>query len=220
MKPVSSFVREVIDESEVALTAMAEGYLNFSAYAKRIQSEVQRRAKREVSVGSIVVALCRYEIEARKKHRITPHVRLESISTRSSLVEVTFATSRANKVKLRGLYENPRLVEADVLTVTSGIREISLILPAELQEELLRVFKGEKPTLIAGDLASLTLRFSERYLHVPNTIFALLRPLALNRINIVEVVSTYTEMTVVIAEKDLQAAFGVMSGLARLGRAG
>jgi len=214
MKPVSSFVRDVIDESEVALTAMAEGYLNFSAYAKLIQSEVQRRAKREVSVGSIVVALCRYEIDARKKHRITPQVRVESISTRSSLVEVTFSRTRANRSKLRALHENSHLVEADILTVTSGIREISLIVPADLKDELLKVFKGEKPTLLVEGLASLTLCFSERYLHVPNTIFALLRPLALNRINIVEVVSTYTEMTIVVAERDLQRAFGVMSGRA------
>jgi hypothetical protein len=50
-------------------------------------------------------------------------------------------------------------------------------------------------------------------LHTPNTIFALLRPLALNRINLVEVVSTYTELTVIVAEKNLQAAFFVLSKL-------
>jgi hypothetical protein len=35
----------------------------------------------------------------------------------------------------------------------------------------------------------------------------------LARINLVEVVSTYTELTVVVAQKDLQAAFAVLSRL-------
>jgi hypothetical protein len=213
MRPVASFVREILDESEIALTALIEGYLNLSAYAKKIQPEVERRAKRDVSAGTIVVALCRYEIDAKKRTPLTPRVKIESISTRSALAEVTFTKSQANRTRLRALHENEKLAEADLLTVTSGIREISLILPATLKGDVLKIFKGEAPTLVLENLASLTLRFPSRYLHTPNTTFALLRPLALNRINIVEVVSTYTELTVIVAEKDLQAAFAVLSRL-------
>jgi hypothetical protein len=211
MRPIATHVREILDESEVALTAMVEGYLNLSAYAKKIQPEVQRRARREVSVGTIVVALSRYEIDARKRSRLTPRVAIESVSTRSALAEVTFLRTPVSRSKLRTLHENARLLEAEVLAVTSGVREISLILPATLIEDALKAFQGEKPTLVVENLASLTLRFSPRYLNIPNTIFALLRPLALNRINIVEVVSTYTEITMIVAQKDLQAAFAIVS---------
>ena len=213
MKPIASHVREILDESEVALTAMVDGYLNLSAYAKKIQPEVQRRARREVSVGTVVVALCRYEIDARARSRLNPRVAIESVSTRSALAEITFARSPSTRSRLQALHENELLLEADVLTITSGVREISLILPAPLKDKALKVFKGHKPTLVVENLASLTLRFSPRYLNIPNTIFALLRPLALNRINIVEVVSTYTEITVIVRERDLQAAFAVLSKL-------
>lgn len=214
MRPVASIVREVLDESEVALTAFLDGYLNFSAYAKRIQPEVERRAKKEVAVGTIVVALSRYEIDAKKKRApLTPKVKIESVSTRSALAELTFSKTQANRARLRALHENEKLADADLLTVTSGIREISLILPAALKGEVLKIFKGDSPTLVLENLASLTLRFSTRYINTPNTTFALLRPLALNRINIVEVVSTYTELTVVVAQKDLQTAFAVFSRL-------
>jgi hypothetical protein len=211
MRPVAAVVREIVDESEIALSALSDGVLNLSAYAKKIIGEVARRSKKEVSVGTIVVALCRYEIEARKRARLFPKVKIESISTRSALVELTFTKNAATQKKLRSLYETEKLAEADLLTITSGIREISLILPAALKGEVIKVFKGEKPTLIQDELASLSLRFPAHYLHTPNTIFALIRPFALNRINIVEVVSTYTELTVVVAEKDLQAAFALMS---------
>lgn len=211
MRPIAAVVREIVDESEIALSALSDGVLNLSAYAKKIRPEVARRAKKDVSVGTIVVALCRYEIDAKKRARLFPKVKIESISTRSALVEIAFTKSAATRSRLRTLHENENLADADLLTVTSGIREISLILPSTLKGEVLKVFKGEKPLLVQEDLASLSIRFPASYLLTPNTIFALIRPFALSRINIVEVVSTYTELTVVVAEKDLQAAFAVMS---------
>jgi aspartokinase len=211
MKPVSSYVREIIDESEVALDALRDGILNLSAYAKKIRPEVARRARREVSLGTIVVALCRYEIDAKKRSPICPKVVIESISTRSALAEITFNKTTANRSRLRAIQENKKLAEADVLTIVSGVREISLIVPAALADELLKVFKNDEPTMVLNHLASITLQFSTKYINKPNTTFAMLRPLALQRINIVEVVSTYTELTVILAEKDLQLAFAVFS---------
>ncbi len=213
MSSVASCVRQVLDESDVALSALVGGFLNLSAYAKKIRPEVARRTRRDVSVGTIVVALCRYEIDSRKRAPLTPKVRVESIAARSGLTEVTFAKSPANRSRLRALLERGEFSDAEVLTVTSGMKEISLIIPAGLKAAVLKVFKGETPALVVENLAGLTVRFPAKYLTTPNTIFALLRPLALARINIVEVVSTYTELTVVVAQKDLQAAFAVLSRL-------
>lgn len=213
MKTVAAVVREIIDESEIALSALQSGVLNLSAYAKKIQADVSKRAGKNVTTGSIVVALSRYEYDAKKKTPLTPDVLVESISTRSNLTEVTFARTQSIRARLKDIHENKNLLEADILTVTSGVREVSLIVPTTLANEVLEIFSDNEPTLILHDLACLTIRFPARYLHTPNTIFTLLRPLALNRINIVEVVSTYTELSVVVAEQDLQSAFAIFSNL-------
>lgn len=213
MKPLAGYVREIIDESDVALDALRAGILNLSAYAKTIRAEVARRSRREVSVGTIVVALCRYEIDVKKGPPICPRIAIESISTRSGLAELSFSKSLENQKRLRSTQENKKLSEADVLTIVSGVREISLIVPAALTDEVRKIFRNDKPTMVLGQLASITLRFSPKYLSKPNTTFAMLRPLALKRINIVEVVSTFTELTVIVAEKDLQAVFAIYSAL-------
>ena len=213
MKTVAAVVREIIDESEIALSALQSGVLNLSAYAKKIQGDVSKRAGKNVTTGSIVVALSRYEYDAKKKTPLTPDVLVESISTRSNLTEVTFARTQSIRARLKDVHENQNLLEADILTVTSGVREVSLTVPTTLEKEVLEIFSDNEPTLILHDLACLTIRFPARYLHTPNTIFTLLRPLALNRINIVEVVSTYTELSVVVAEQDLQSAFAIFSNL-------
>jgi len=213
MKPIAGYVRDVLDESEVATSAFLEGVLNLSAYAKKIQHEVERRAKRRVAVGTIVVALSRYEIDIRKRFSLTPKIRIESIAVRTGLTEVTFGKNQLNRARLRTLYESKAFNDVDLLTITSGVREISLIIPATMKATVLKVFRGETPEIIVEHLAGLTIRFPAKYLHTPNTIFTLLRPLALNRINILEVVSTYTELTIIVAEKNLKAAFAVLSNL-------
>lgn len=212
-KSISGVVREVLDESEIALSALRAGILNLSAYGKEIRAEVSRRAKRDVALGTIVVALSRYEIDVGTRRPLCPKIRIESISTRSALAEVTFNKTSTARAKLRAIYEQKKLIDADFLTVTSGMREISIIAPAELVRDISSLFKGERPTSIVSNLAGITLRFSPDYQTTPNSIFAMLRPLALNHINLVEVVSTYTELTVVVAQKDLQATFAVFSKL-------
>lgn len=212
-KTIAAHVREIVDQSEIALDALRDGILNLSAYAKKILPEISRRSKRQISHGSIVVALCRYEMEVKKKSPIYPRISIESISTRTALSEITFIKSSSNSTRLRSLQENPKLAAGDVFTIVSGIREISLIVPSTLAGEVLKVFKAELPILTLDKLASITLRFPAKYLHKPNTTFALLRPLALHRINIIEVVSTYTEFTIILSEKDLNLAFAIFNGL-------
>lgn len=213
MKTVAAVVREIIDESEIALSALQSGILNLSAFAKKIREEVSSRAGKSVTTGSIVVALSRYEYDAKKRTPLTPTILIESISTRSNLSELTFARTQTIRTRLKEIHENTNLLDAEILTVTSGIREVSLIVPSTLKNEVITIFSGTTPTLILEELACLTVRFPARYLHTPNTIFTLLRPLALNRINIVEVVSTYTELSIIVAEKDLQSAFTIFSKL-------
>jgi hypothetical protein len=213
MKTVAAVVREIIDESEIALSALQSGILNLSAFAKKIREEVSSRAGKPVTTGSIVVALSRYEYDAKNRAPLTPTVLIESISTRSNLTELTFARTQTIRTRLKEIHENTNLLDAEILTVTSGVREVSLIVPSTLKNEVIAIFSGTAPTLVLEELACLTVRFPARYLHTPNTIFTLLRPLALNRINIVEVVSTYTELSIIVAEEDLQSAFTIFSKL-------
>jgi hypothetical protein len=207
MKGVASCVREIVDESELALDAIRDGLLNLTAYAKKIRPEVIKRARRDVSTGSIVVALCRYEIDVKKRPPVCPKVEIESVSTRTGLTEITFNKNAQTQNQLRSLQADPRIIGADVVTIISGIRELSLIVPSALTADVLRAFEAEKPVLLLENLASITLRFPPQYINKPNTTFAMLRPLALRRINLVEVVSTFTELSIIVAQRDLQAVF-------------
>lgn len=215
MRKVSDVVREIVLSSETELTALSRGVLNLSAYAKRILPEVERRSRKPVQLGSVVVALSRFAGTVELEDPLLPVIILESIAVKSGLSEIAFSKTSENKARAQVLYQNKDLAQADFLTITHGIGEISIFLPEILAAKVLRVFGNEKPRVMLHDLAALTVTFGEQYIQQSNVYFALLRHLAVKQINIVELISTFTELTFLVHQEDLNELFITMNALMR-----
>lgn len=215
MIKIADSVRGMVYESEIALTALANGYLNLSAYAKSIQQDVEQTAKKPVKIGSIVAALSRLAHTLQQQPPLLPYVHIENLSVKSGLVEITLNKTTENRNLMQSLNRDPLFASADFFTVTQGMHEISLVVPRELSGRVRACFRGQKPKLILDHLAALTVRFGEEYIRVPNVTYALVRHFAIRRINIVEIVSTFTELTFILAEDDLDTSFSMMHQLTR-----
>ncbi len=216
MIKISDVVRDILYSSEVALSAFNDGYLNFSAYAASIRKEVETRAKKPVRIGSIVVALSRMKNSAGKNTKrkpLIPEVNIEDLSVKSGLVEVAFDRTRENLARLRELYRDPAINAGDFFMVTQGTGEITIVALETALPHIIHVARPAKPKAVIKNLVGLTARFDPKYLAIPNVIFAFVRRLSLKRINIAEIVSTYTELTFIIDQKDLQEAFLALNEL-------
>ena len=85
-----------------------------------------------------------------------------------------------------------------------------------MRKKILAVFKPQKPKALITDLVSITVRFDDVYIWIPNVTYALVRQFALSRINIVEIISTYTELTFMVRQNDLERAFAILQKMARV----
>jgi aspartokinase len=205
MIKVSDIVLELLQGSEIATEAMRLGVLNLRAFARQIQPLVERRAFKPVKIGTIVVALSRLRGAVSKSEPLNPVVLLDEISIKSPLVDVTFEKTRENTFSTHSF---SKLLEDSVdhfFTVTQGINEITFIVSDNLKPKLLRHFSG-KPKALIEDLVGLSVRFSDNYLPQPNVIYAILSKLAVKRINVIEIVSTYTELMIIIEKKEMELA--------------
>jgi hypothetical protein len=209
MIKIADLVSDQLMSSEIALSALSSGYLNLSAYAVSIQPQIERLARKPVRAGTIVVALSRLakSLTDSKRPPLLPEARIENISVKTGLVEIAFDKSKVNRDKLQRLYQDSDFISADFFAVTHGVGELSIVIPEELKKAVLKLYGNQKPKLVLENLASLTLRYDEKNIYTPNITFAVLRPLALKRINIVEIVSTFTELTFILDQDDLQEAF-------------
>ena len=78
MIKVAAVVQEILMGSEIAFSALSSGYLNLSAYASSIKSEVEKRARKPVRQGTIVVALSRLAKTLPKRPPIMPTIKVET----------------------------------------------------------------------------------------------------------------------------------------------
>jgi aspartokinase len=64
-----------------------------------------------------------------------------------------------------------------------------------------------------SELASITLTLPSDHLYIPGVYYTLLKALAWENINLIEALSGYSEITIVVKEKDSDRAFSCIKNL-------
>ena len=208
MITITQAVGEIIQKDEVALEALRADILNFSAYAQTILSEVEKRTFRSVQPGSIVVALYRLSKNIDQIPPLRPTVNIQDLSIKTSLCEVTFDRTADTLERVTLLPKE--WYRKGFFTLTQGLREITIICSEQLKNQIINHFSA-KPKGVYDNLVAITLSFDEEeYLEQPNMIFSLVSALAGKRINLIEVVSTFTEISFIVRKTEMNVTVEVL----------
>ena len=213
MLKIADAVKNIIISDSIALEAAKKGLLNISAYAKKIKKTVETQTHKTVNKATIVTSLSRILQNLEKVPSIYPDVEIERTILISPLFEITVPkTPQALKV-VKELYAQIQPSNTEFITVTQGVGEITIIASHALQTLIKSVCKKNriKPALELENLLAVNIKFKEDYISQPNIIFALLNKLAVKKINVIEIVSTYTELTIVIESKNMKTAFDTLN---------
>ena len=212
MIKISDVVLNILESSETASEAMRSGVLNLRAYARQIQAQVEGKTFKPVKIGTIVVAMSRLRSSINKIESLVPNITLVELSIKSPLVDITYEKT-GESVRLAHSF-SPNLEHGNnhFFTMTQGTNEITFIISDGMKSDLLNHFTA-KPKAIFTDLVGLSVRFNESYLSHPNVIYAILSKLAIKRVNVIEIVSTYTELMVVVEKKEMEVAISQLNEL-------
>jgi len=140
MIKVSEVVVEMLLKDEMALEALRAGILNFSSYARKIQPRIEQRLFKPVKLGSIVTSLSRIILEDKNIVPLRPDVRINDMSIKSPLCEVTYEKTDEILAKLSKLKTN-REANSKFFTITQGIGEITIIMPENLRNVVIKHFR-------------------------------------------------------------------------------
>lgn len=209
MIKVSNTVFEIIQTDELALEALRTKLLNLSAYADKIQKNVENAAKKPVKKGTIVAALARIGKNLPKASSLIQNVLLTNIGIKSSLTLMTFKRSIEVQRKIANMH--PFLLSTyELFSVTEGPEEITIICGDNSKSTILKHL-GTKPKAEFSGLVAVSVAFSEKNIEIPNVIYTLMNALAAKRINILEIVSTYTELSFLIRKEDMETAIKALN---------
>ncbi|MBP9762707.1 hypothetical protein KBD34_03765 [Patescibacteria group bacterium] len=213
MRLIAQAVRRQIELDPIAFDALLAGILNCRAYAKQILKPVSDACLKPVQLNTVLRSLLRLRKTLErdrfdhKRLPLIPKFFISSLTLKTGLSEIAYDLTPKVDQLTHWLENAPK--EKDTLVITiRGNHELALIAPLPMIHELQKAFPRQKPKGLVTGLAAVTVTYpSADYLFLPGITYALIRQLALHRINMLEKCSTYSEETFFVAEEDAAATF-------------
>jgi len=207
---VADAVAEIIRKSPMLDEGLSRGLINISALARDIRPRVEKRVFKEVTEGAVVMALKRLSATM----LCTPghekiFTNMPDLMVRSNLFERTVSNSPSLLIKQRDLAALSAS-HAHFLTITAGVLETTIIASDALHSQIDHILDDEHVLKHIADLSSITIRLSGEILEIPGSYAQILKLIAWEGINIIEVVSTYRELTVILRQQDTDRALGAL----------
>lgn len=217
MVTIAHIVQKIVREKPFLEEALSKGIINYAALAEIIQKEVETELREKVQISAIVMALRRLAEKLEQKFIKTASLQFEDtdLTIKSDLIEFTVRKSPSIINCIRKLYDLVDFEQGDFLTITQGVYEITIISNKKYKKEFQKVFQQEKIIEIIENLASITIRIPIDIVETVGFFYAVTKALNWENINIVETVSTLTELTFIVKENDAPRSFNILKGLIR-----
>ena len=212
MRRISDLVEEHVAETPLVEEFLGLGLLNLSALARHLRPRLRQALERPVSVASVVMALKRLgpRVASRTKRPTTRTARPSDLTVRSNLVELTYHVSTSIRDKHRKLLIRMQKSDDAFVTYTEGVTEAMLMVSAGHEATAEEVFAGERQLSKVRHLSAIVIRLAPGVVETPGVYYSILKSLAWQNINVVDVVSTRTEFTIMVHDDVVDRAFSAL----------
>lgn len=217
MESIGKITEDIINRSPFLRESMTEGLINISALARKIQPEIEETTGKEVKEGAIVMAIKR--MSPGLYHKLNVKIKnvlgeLGDFLVRSNLSDYTYQNSESLGARQSELI---RLLNSEdgFFALCKGVTETTIITSDKHKETIERLFVSERLIASTQHLASVTVKLPHINTEIYGIYYYILKQLAWEGINIIEVISTANEFTVLVAQDDVDKAFKILMQLKR-----
>lgn len=216
MITISQAVESIINQRIFVVELLNDGLVNYSALAKNIKSELELILGKPVNEGAIVMSLRRF-VSANKVQTTAKLEKLVKklgdIIVRSNLADYTFKNSDTLLKKQKKLIAILSSKRDFFYTLSQGVYETTFVLSDIASKEIPDIFEGEKLISYNSGLSSITIKLPAENIDQPGLYYYIFKRIAWEGINVLEVISTTNEFTLILKDKDVDRAFSVIKRL-------
>jgi len=209
MISIKECVDVIVSDNLFLEDSLYNEYLNLSSFALYILPRVEQMTKKEVTIWSIKIALSRI---SKEKQKSIPYKRICSdnifVKKNISLISLN-NTINSNKL-ISKLHSINLWEDKNYFWVIQWVNEIDIIYSKNLKSWIDDILCNHNIKLKIDNLWAIWIHLDEELLNTMWVIYNLTKKLAFYNINIVNILSTYTEIVFVIKEKDIKKAFEVL----------
>lgn len=211
MESVSSMVKYLLENKPFLLDALTRGILSLGNLASEFKPDIEETLGKDIKETAIVMALRRYGDEIRQHQELSVFTNISGeILMKTNICDFNVQKSTNLLGKLKNLYEMVNIERGDFLNVIIGNNEVSISVSEKYYSNIEEFLSGEKIFNHSKGLVSLTVIFDGDFLHTPGIVSQIMHRFAWENINIYEIVSTMTELTFVIENRNSIKSYEVL----------
>ncbi|MCB9336060.1 MAG: aspartate kinase [Flavobacteriales bacterium] len=216
MKATHVLVEEIIKKSPFLEEALAEGIINLSSLSRQIKPEIDELTNKDVQIGAIVMALKRLspKFDPNLKIKVKKVInKLGDITVRSKVTYYTFQNSETIVERQSDLLKSLKGKKDIFFAFSQGVYETTIILSESGKEGLDDIFKHETLIQKTTGLSSLTIKLPSENADVSGIYYYILKKIAWEGINILDIISTMHEFTIIVDDESIDRAFTILKNL-------
>ena len=219
METISSVVEKYIKNKPFLSTALSEGIINLTSLSRRIKPEIEIVLKKQIRSVAILMALKRISnsLEFVSTHKILKVLKnIGDITVRSNLIDYSFKVSDtllSCQAKFLSEIDNPQLF---FYTSSRGVTESNIIISNEMKEMMETYFEKEILIKKTDNLSSISIKLPVENVSIPGIYYFIFQKMSWEGINIIEVISTSNEFTIVVDDQNVNEAFKIIKNLKSL----
>jgi aspartokinase len=138
---------------------------------------------------------------------------ISDIFVRSELCEFTYKNSDTLFDRYLSLLGKIELGNDVFFTFVHGLFETSYVASSSLKKIIQKEFQKEVQVSCETDLSSITVRLPKQNIQTPGLYYHILQEIAWEGINLIHVISTSNEFSIIVKDTDVEKAFSVVKKL-------
>ncbi|PCJ22913.1 MAG: aspartate kinase [Flavobacteriales bacterium] len=216
MKATHVIVEEIIKKSPFLEEALSEGIINLSSLSRQIKPEIDEELHKDVQIGAIVMALKRLspKFDPNLKIKIKKVInKLGDITVRSKITYFTFSNSDTIIDKQAELLRTIKDKRDTFFAFSQGVNETTIILSDSEHNDVDLIFGGEHLIQKTAGLSSITIKLPSENADVSGIYYFILKKIAWEGINILDIISTTHEFTIIVNDENVDRAFSILKNM-------
>ena len=209
MKNTVGEVWKYLDNNPSIKTDISLGLINIRALAKYII----KTQKMDATLDAVISAIRRYEL-SRQEDIFLEARRLIgqtiTLSTRSGLVEISLIKDDDVQRIIPELFEIIDHHRGEVLRIIQATESIKILVDGKNLEDVTELFPKNKILKIDNNLAEINMHMNSQMITTRGILAVIANELAINGINIMEIMSCLPEMLLFVKEQDILKAYQVL----------
>jgi aspartokinase len=202
MVTVSHIVNKLVNDKTFLQEGMHHRVISNNALATVLKPEIEMELGKEVKHSAIVMALRRYEENLRKSVGKPLFVYFSETIMKTNICHIVVSESPSLLPKLISLYHLIDFKKGGILHISQGSYQVGITTNEKYKEKLLDLLSMENILHVLDDLVSISLTYSKDFTFTPGILYNVMRFIAWENINILNVIHTPSELSIIVDNKD------------------